>query len=39
MMSLLARSDCLVVRPPLAPAAAAGERVVILPLGGGLLAL
>ena len=39
MISLLARSDCLVVRPPLAPSAAAGERVVILPLGGGLLAL
>ena len=39
MMSLLARSDCLVVRPPLAPAARAGERVTIIPLGGGLLAL
>ena len=39
MMSLLARSDCLVVRPPLAPAAVAGERVTIIPLGGGLLAL
>jgi molybdopterin molybdotransferase len=39
MMSLLARSDCLVVRPPLAPAAKAGERVAIIPLGGGLLAL
>jgi len=39
MMSLLARSDCLVVRAPLAPAAKAGERVTIIPLGGGLLAL
>ncbi len=39
MISLLARSDCLVVRPPHAPAAAAGERVTIIPLGGGLLAL
>ena len=39
MMSLLARSDCLVVRPPHAPAAKAGERVTIIPLGGGLLAL
>jgi len=39
MISLLARSDCLVVRPPLAPAAAAGERVTIIPLGGGLFAL
>jgi len=39
MMSLLARSDCLVVRPPHAPAAKAGERVSIIPLGGGLLAL
>ena len=39
MISLLARSDCLVVRPPHAPAATAGERVTIIPLGGGLLAL
>ncbi|MGH7125248.1 MAG: molybdopterin molybdotransferase MoeA [Stellaceae bacterium] len=39
MMSLLARSDCLVVRPPHAPAAKTGERVAIIPLGGGLLAL
>lgn len=39
MMSLLARSDCLVVRPPHAPAAKAGERVTIIPLGGGLLSL
>lgn len=39
MMSLLARSDCLVVRAPHAPAAKAGERVTIIPLGGGPLAL
>jgi len=39
MMSLLARSDCLVIRPPHAPAAKKGERVTIIPLGGGLLAL
>jgi molybdopterin molybdotransferase len=32
MMSLLARSDCLVVRPPHAPAAPAGEMVEIVPL-------
>jgi molybdopterin molybdotransferase len=31
MMSLLARSDCLVVRPPLAPAAQAGDSVEIVP--------
>jgi molybdopterin molybdotransferase len=39
MMSLLARSDCLVVRAPRAPPAKAGERVTIIPLGGGPLAL
>jgi molybdopterin molybdotransferase len=32
MLTLLARADCLVVRPPHAPAAAAGDRVEILPL-------
>jgi molybdopterin molybdotransferase len=32
MMSLLARSDCLVVRPPHAPAAAIGDMVEIVPL-------
>jgi molybdopterin molybdotransferase len=32
MLALLARSDCLVIRPPHAPAAAAGERVPIIPL-------
>jgi len=39
MMSLLARSDCLVIRPPHAPPARKGEHVTIIPLGGGLLAL
>jgi molybdopterin molybdotransferase len=34
MMSLLSRSDCLVVRPPGAPAAPAGERVEILRFAG-----
>ena len=32
MLSLLAKADCLVVRPPLAPAAKAGEAVEIIPL-------
>jgi molybdopterin molybdotransferase len=32
MMSTLAKSGCLVVRPPLAPAAAAGEAVEIIAL-------
>jgi molybdopterin molybdotransferase len=32
MMALLARSDCLVVRPPFAPAAAAGAAVPIVAL-------
>ena len=35
MMSLLARSDCLVVRAPHAPAAPAGAMVEIVPLTGG----
>jgi molybdopterin molybdotransferase len=35
MMSLLARSDCLVVRPPNAAAAAAGDAVEIVPLSPG----
>jgi molybdopterin molybdotransferase len=37
MLSLLARADCLVIRPPEAPAAPAGETVPILRLGGGLV--
>jgi molybdopterin molybdotransferase len=35
MMALLARSDCLVVRPPFAPAAAAGDAVPIVSFGHG----
>ena len=35
MLSALAHADCLIVRPPHAPAAAAGEAVVVLPLTGG----
>ncbi|MBX6322082.1 MAG: molybdopterin molybdotransferase MoeA, partial [Rhodospirillaceae bacterium] len=35
MLSLLARSDCLVVRPPHAPALEAGAPVPILRLAGG----
>jgi molybdopterin molybdotransferase len=36
MFSRLAMADCLIVRPPHAPAAAAGSRVEIVPLGGSL---
>ncbi|HET8726073.1 MAG TPA: gephyrin-like molybdotransferase Glp [Alphaproteobacteria bacterium] len=36
MMSLLAKADCLVVRPPEAPAAKAGERVPIVPFAAGI---
>jgi molybdopterin molybdotransferase len=36
MFSRLAMADCLVVRPPHAPAADAGSRVEIVPLGGSL---
>lgn len=36
MLSRLAHADCLVVRPPLAPAAKAGERVPIIPLDSTL---
>jgi molybdopterin molybdotransferase len=39
MMSLLAQSDCLVVRPPLAPAARAGDTVEIVLLSGDSNAL
>jgi molybdopterin molybdotransferase len=39
MMTLFAQADCLVVRPPHAPAAKKGERVEILTLGGGLLSI
>jgi molybdopterin molybdotransferase len=34
MLSPLAQADCLVVRPPNAPAASAGTPVEIIPLGG-----
>ena len=36
MFANMARSDCLVIRPPYAPAASAGSAVDILPLGGGV---
>ena len=39
MFATLARADCLVVRPPNAPPAEAGERVTIIRLGGGNLSL
>jgi molybdopterin molybdotransferase len=32
MMSALAGADCLIVRPPLAPAVAAGQRIRIIRL-------
>src|SRR6202045_2883000 len=37
MMRLLAAADCLVVRPPHAPAIAAGAAVPIVPFPGGVL--
>ncbi|QQP91949.1 molybdopterin molybdotransferase MoeA [Skermanella sp. TT6] len=39
LLTVLARADCLVVRPPFAPAASAGDTVEFLPLGGGVLSL
>jgi molybdopterin molybdotransferase len=39
MLSLLARADCLVVRPPRAPAIKAGTKVEIVPLSGGYLSI
>jgi molybdopterin molybdotransferase len=39
MMSLLAKANCLVVRPPHAAAAAKGERVVIIPFAAGPLGI
>ena len=36
MLTTLAASDCLIVRPPHAPVAAVGDRVEILPLEGGI---
>jgi molybdopterin molybdotransferase len=37
MLTTLAAADCLIVRPPEAPAAATGDRVEILRLDSGLL--
>ena len=39
MLATLARADCLIVRRPHAPPAAAGEAVTILRLGGPLLGI
>jgi molybdopterin molybdotransferase len=39
MFALLARADGLIVRPPFAPAARAGETVPLLPLSGSLLSI
>lgn len=39
MMSLMARSDGLVVRPPFAPAAESGDSVDVIPLSGALLSI
>ena len=38
MMRLFAAADCLVVRPPLAPAVAAGATVPIVSFPGGIIA-
>lgn len=37
VLSILARADCLIVRPPHAPAARAGDDISVLPLDFGLL--
>ena len=37
MLATLAHADCLVIRPPDAPAAAAGETVAIVALAGGAI--
>jgi len=39
VFSGLARADCLIIRPPFAPAAKKGDPVRILPLGGGGLSI
>ncbi|WP_448202910.1 molybdopterin molybdotransferase MoeA [Azospirillum sp. sgz302134] len=39
MMSRLAKADCLIRRPPNAPAAEPGDRVPVIPLSGGVLSL
>ena len=36
MLNRLAQADCLVVRRPLAPPLAAGERIPVIPIPGGL---
>jgi len=36
VMSRLAQADCLIVRPPFAPAAQAGDAVTVVPLDGGI---
>jgi len=36
MLNMLAQANCLVVRPPKAPALAADERVPVIPIPGGL---
>jgi molybdopterin molybdotransferase len=39
MLSLMAHADCLVVRPPRAPAIQAGTIIDIIPLSGGCLSI
>ena len=39
MLSLIASADCLIIRPPAAPAAKAGDPVEVLMLGGGCLSI
>ncbi len=39
MLATLAGADCLIKRPPHAPAATAGERVEIIPLAGGIVGI
>jgi molybdopterin molybdotransferase len=38
-VTVLARADCLIVRPPFAPAASKDDTVEILPLSGGSFSL
>jgi hypothetical protein len=39
MFANMASADCLVIRPPHAPAVKAGARVAIFPLGGGAIGI
>jgi molybdopterin molybdotransferase len=39
LVTVLARADCLIVRPPFAPAASKDDTVEILPLSGGSFSL